>query len=60
VSSTVLWYASRSTGVVALVLLTLVLVLGILVTGNRSLPDLPRFGTTSLHRSPSARSIRPN
>ncbi len=56
-SSTALWYASRSTGVVALVLLTLVFVLGILVTGNRSLPGLPRFGTTSLHRSLSLLSV---
>ena len=31
-SSTVLWYASRATGVVALLLLTAVLLLGLLVT----------------------------
>jgi sulfoxide reductase heme-binding subunit YedZ len=57
VSSTALWYASRSTGVVALVLLTLVFVLGTLVNGNRSLPGLPRFGTTSLHRNLSLLSV---
>jgi methionine sulfoxide reductase heme-binding subunit len=57
VSSTALWYASRSTGVVALILLTLVLVLGILVTGKRGLPGLPRFGTTSLHRNLSLLSV---
>jgi sulfoxide reductase heme-binding subunit YedZ len=50
-SSTALWYASRATGVVALVLLTAVMVLGIMVTRKRSLPGLPRFGTTSLHRN---------
>ena len=31
-SSTALWYASRATGVVALLLLTAVLLLGLLVT----------------------------
>ena len=56
-ASTALWYASRSTGVIALVLLTLVLVLGIMVTRKRSLPGLPRFGTTSLHRSLSLLSV---
>jgi methionine sulfoxide reductase heme-binding subunit len=50
-SSTALWYASRATGVVALVLLTAVVVLGILVNRRRRLPGLPRFATTSLHRS---------
>jgi methionine sulfoxide reductase heme-binding subunit len=55
--STALWYASRSTGVVALVLLTLVIVLGILVSRQRTLPGLPRFGTTSLHRSLSLLSV---
>jgi sulfoxide reductase heme-binding subunit YedZ len=57
VDSTALWYASRSTGVVALVLLTLVLALGMLVTRDRRLPGLPRFGTTSLHRSLSLLAV---
>jgi methionine sulfoxide reductase heme-binding subunit len=56
-SSTALWYASRATGVVALVLLTAVMVLGILVTRNRRLPGLPRFGTTSLHRNLSLLAV---
>ena len=56
-SSTALWYASRATGVVALVLLTAVMVLGIMVTGQRSLPGLPRFGTTSLHRNLSLLAV---
>ena len=42
-SSTALWYASRATGVVALVLLTAVVVLGILVNRQGRLPGLPRF-----------------
>jgi methionine sulfoxide reductase heme-binding subunit len=52
-SSTALWYASRATGVVALVLLTVVVLLGIMVSQRRRLPGLPRFATTSLHRSMS-------
>ncbi len=52
-SSTALWYASRATGVVALLLLTAVMVLGILVNRQGRLPGLPRFGATSLHRSVS-------
>jgi predicted ferric reductase len=49
-SSIVLWYTSRATGVVSLVLLTAVLVLGLLVSRQRRLPGLPRFGALSLHR----------
>ncbi len=49
--STALWYVSRATGVVALVLLTCVVVLGIMVRRGRALPGLPRYGTWSLHRS---------
>jgi sulfoxide reductase heme-binding subunit YedZ len=50
-SSTALWYASRATGVVALLLLTAVMVLGLLVTRNRKVPGLPHFATTGLHRN---------
>jgi len=57
VTSTALWYASRSTGVVCLVLLTLVFVLGIMVSRGRALPGLPRFGTTTLHRSLSLLAV---
>jgi methionine sulfoxide reductase heme-binding subunit len=56
-ASTALWYASRATGVVALVLLTLVLLLGILVNRRRPLPGLPRFATPSLHRSLSLLAV---
>ena len=56
-SSTALWYASRATGVVALVLLTVVVLLGILVSRRRRLPGLPRFATTSLHRSLSLLAV---
>lgn len=56
-SSAGLWYASRATGVVALVLLTLVVLLGIMVNRRRRLPGLPRFATTSLHRSLSLLAV---
>jgi methionine sulfoxide reductase heme-binding subunit len=56
-SSTALWYASRATGVVALILLTAVMVLGILVNRRGRLPGLPRFATTSLHRSVSLLAV---
>jgi sulfoxide reductase heme-binding subunit YedZ len=56
-SSTALWYASRATGVVALVLLTVVVLLGILVTLRGRLPGLPRFATASLHRSMSLLAV---
>ena len=50
-SSTVLWYASRATGVVALLLLTAVMVLGVLVTRQHKVAGLPRFAATGLHRN---------
>jgi sulfoxide reductase heme-binding subunit YedZ len=46
-----LWYASRATGVVALLLLTAVMLLGILVTRQGRLPGLPRFAVSGLHRN---------
>ena len=56
-SSTVFWYASRATGVVALLLLTVVFVLGILVNRQGRLPGLPRFAVTGLHRNLSLLSV---
>jgi methionine sulfoxide reductase heme-binding subunit len=50
-SSTVLWYASRATGVVALLLLTAVMLVGLLVTRQGRLPGLPRFAVSGLHRN---------
>jgi sulfoxide reductase heme-binding subunit YedZ len=46
-----MWYASRATGVVALLLLTVVVVLGMLVNRQGRLPGLPRFAVTGLHRN---------
>ena len=55
--ATAFWYASRATGVVALLLLTAVLVLGILVNRQGRLPGLPRFAVTSLHRNLSLLAV---
>jgi methionine sulfoxide reductase heme-binding subunit len=55
--STVLWYASRATGVVSLLLLSLVVLLGMLVNRQGRLPGLPSFAVTGLHRSLSLMSV---
>ena len=45
-----LWYVGRGTGVVSLVLLTVVMVLGIGSRSGRPAFGLPRFGVVALHR----------
>lgn len=50
-SASALWFLSRATGTMALLLLTVVLVLGILARGNLALPASPRFVTPALHRN---------
>jgi predicted ferric reductase len=55
--STALWYASRATGVVTLLLLTTVVVLGILVNRQGRLPGLPGFAVTGLHRNVSLLAV---
>lgn len=50
-SDSTLWYISRGTGLVSLMLLTLVVVLGVLTRGGRPLPGLPRFAVAGLHRN---------
>ena len=55
--TTALWYASRATGVVALLLLTAVLLLGILVNRQGRLPGLPSFAVTGLHRNLSLMAV---
>ena len=57
IPSTALWYASRATGVVSLLLLSLVVMLGILVNRQGRLPGLPAFAVTGLHRSLSLLSV---
>ena len=48
-----LWVLSRATGLVSLVLLTLVMVIGILVQRQRRVGTLPRFVVVGLHRNAS-------
>jgi methionine sulfoxide reductase heme-binding subunit len=47
------WYLTRSTGAVALLLLTLAIVLGVLDVRRVSTPAWPRFVVDSLHRNVS-------
>jgi len=56
-SSTALWYASRATGVVSLVLLSAVMIIGILVNRQGRLPGLPRFVVLGLHRNLSLLAV---
>jgi methionine sulfoxide reductase heme-binding subunit len=56
-SATALWYASRATGVVALLLMTAVVLLGLMVTRQRRLPGLPGFAVTGLHRNLSLLAV---
>jgi predicted ferric reductase len=46
-----MWYTSRATGVVALLLITAVVLLGLLVSRQGRLPGMPRFAVTGLHRN---------
>jgi sulfoxide reductase heme-binding subunit YedZ len=55
--ATALWYASRATGVVTMLLLTAVLLLGILVNRQGRLPGLPSFAVTGLHRNVSLLAV---
>ncbi|MFF3460668.1 ferric reductase-like transmembrane domain-containing protein [Streptomyces sp. NPDC002730] len=48
-----LWYIDRATAIVALVLFSVVVLLGVWVRLRVRLPGLPRFGTVALHRSVS-------
>jgi DMSO/TMAO reductase YedYZ heme-binding membrane subunit len=52
-SSTPLWYATRATGFVALVLLTASMALGLLSSVGFDRPAWPRFVTLALHRNVS-------
>jgi methionine sulfoxide reductase heme-binding subunit len=49
--SAALWALGRGTGIVALVLFTLSMVLGIVARSGRTVPWLGRFGTSDLHRT---------
>ena len=49
-SSTSLWYATRATGLVALLLLTLTMVLGLTTTARARARHWPGFAQQELHR----------
>jgi methionine sulfoxide reductase heme-binding subunit len=50
-SATPLWYTTRATGLVAMVLLTVSMACGLLSAGGYQRPGLPRFVTVGLHRN---------
>ena len=52
-----LWFATRATGLMALVLLTCTVLLGILTSVRYASPAWPRFVTISLHRNLSLLTI---
>jgi methionine sulfoxide reductase heme-binding subunit len=52
-----LWALGRGTGVVALVMFTIALVLGILSRSGRPLARLGRFGASDLHRTASLTGV---
>jgi len=52
-----LWYVGRGTGVVSLLLLTVVMVLGIGSRSGRPAFGLPRFAVVALHRSSSLLAV---
>jgi predicted ferric reductase len=52
-SGSTYWYLTRSTGAVALLLLTFAIVLGVLDVRRFSTPEWPRFVVDSLHRNVS-------
>jgi DMSO/TMAO reductase YedYZ heme-binding membrane subunit len=50
VNSTTLWYATRASGIMALVLLTASMVLGLLTTGRARARNWPGFAQQEIHR----------
>jgi methionine sulfoxide reductase heme-binding subunit len=55
--SNALWYLARGTGIVSLVLLTVVVVLGITSRSGRPAFGLPRFAVSAVHRNASLLSV---
>jgi len=56
-TGTAFWFASRATGVISLILFSLVAILGILINRQGRLPGLPRFAVTGLHRNLSLLTV---
>ena len=57
ISGTAFWFASRATGVISLILFSIVAILGIMVNRQGRLPGLPRFAVTGLHRNLSLLTV---
>lgn len=55
--SQALWYTSRATGLVSLLLVTVSAVLGMLGAGRVATPRWPRFALSSLHRNVSLLTV---
>ena len=55
--SAVIWYAGQATGIVCLVLFSIVMVLGIGVRRQVRLPGMPRLAAVALHRSISLLAV---
>lgn len=53
----VLWYLNRGTGISLIVVFSLTVVLGVLATGRSTSPLWPRFVTQGLHRTLAALSV---
>lgn len=56
-TSPLLWYLNRGTGVVLLIAFTATVVLGVLATGRSTTPLWPRFITQGLHRALAASTV---
>ena len=52
-----LWYATRATGLVSMLLLTASVLLGVLTAGRFATPRWPRFLTVGLHRNVSLLAV---
>ena len=56
-NSTSLWYATRATGIVSLILLTLVMVLGLVTTNRARARNWPGFAQQEIHRRVSIMAV---
>lgn len=56
-SSIALWYVARGTGVITLLMLTIVVALGIGSRSGRELFGLPRFAVAAVHRNAALLSV---
>jgi sulfoxide reductase heme-binding subunit YedZ len=50
VAANTAWYVARASGVLAFVLLTVTVLLGVLLSGRKTLPGWPRYAVEDVHR----------